>query len=102
MNRRNFLASAMLTAATVCRASGNARPNVLLIVTDDQGYGDLSCHGNPFVKTPNLDRLNAGSVRLTDFHVDPMCAPTRAALMTGRYCPRRRLEHAYRLLHPAA
>ncbi|QDV37984.1 arylsulfatase [Tautonia plasticadhaerens] len=64
------------------------RPNVLLIMTDDQGYGDLGCHGNPVLRTPNLDALHAGSVRLTDFHVDPTCAPTRAALMTGRYSGR--------------
>ena len=61
------------------------RPNVILILTDDQGYGDLSCHGNPVVKTPNLDRLHAESVSFTDFHVSPFCTPTRAALMTGRY-----------------
>ncbi|QBG46668.1 N-acetylgalactosamine-4-sulfatase [Verrucomicrobia bacterium S94] len=60
-------------------------PNVLLIVTDDQGYGDLSCHGNPYIRTPEIDQLYTDGVRLTDFHVDPTCAPTRAALMTGRY-----------------
>ncbi|BCX46214.1 N-acetylgalactosamine-6-sulfatase [Haloferula helveola] len=62
------------------------RPNVILIVTDDQGYGDLACHGNPSLRTPNLDRLRSESVSLTNFHVDPYCTPTRAALMTGRYC----------------
>jgi arylsulfatase A-like enzyme len=61
------------------------RPNVILIVTDDQGYGDLSCHGNPVIKTPNIDKLHDESVRLTNFHVDPTCAPTRAALITGKY-----------------
>jgi arylsulfatase A-like enzyme len=61
------------------------KPNVVLIMTDDQGYGDLSCHGNPVLKTPNLDQLCRESVRLTDFHVSPFCTPTRAALMTGRY-----------------
>ena len=60
------------------------RPNVVLILTDDQGYGDLACHGNRQIKTPHLDRLHARSVRLTNFHVSPVCAPTRAALMTGR------------------
>ncbi|MHC4176882.1 MAG: arylsulfatase [Planctomycetota bacterium] len=60
-----------------------ARPNVILVLTDDQGYGDLSCHGNPVLKTPNLDRLHAESVRLTDFHVSPMCTPTRGELLTG-------------------
>ncbi len=59
------------------------RPNVILIITDDQGYGDLSCHGNPVLKTPNLDRLHSESVRLADFHVSPMCTPTRGQLMTG-------------------
>ncbi|MDA7511337.1 sulfatase-like hydrolase/transferase, partial [Verrucomicrobia bacterium] len=54
-------------------------------MTDDQGYGDLSCHGNPILKTPHLDRLYAESVRFTDFHVSSFCTPTRAALMTGRY-----------------
>ncbi len=64
------------------------RPNVILIVTDDQGYGDMSCHGNPWLQTPNLDRLYAESVRLEDYHVDPVCTPTRASLMTGRYSSR--------------
>ncbi|WP_246145876.1 arylsulfatase [Rubripirellula lacrimiformis] len=59
-----------------------------MIVTDDQGYGDMSCHGNPWLKTPHLDQLASESVRLEDYHVDPVCTPTRAALMTGRYCTR--------------
>ena len=62
------------------------KPNVVLIMTDDQGYGDLSCHGHPWLKTPNLDKLHAEGVRLTDYHVSPVCGPTRATLMTGRYC----------------
>ena len=61
------------------------RPNVILVMTDDQGYGDLSCHGNPILKTPNLERLYAESIRFTDFHVSSFCTPTRAALMTGRF-----------------
>lgn len=71
--------------ATTEAASPHGRPNVILIVTDDQGYADMSCHGNPWLKTPNLDRLHAESVCLKDYHVDPLCTPTRAALMTGRY-----------------
>src|ERR1700690_526697 len=59
------------------------RPNIIFVLTDDQGYGDLSCHGNPVLKTPNLDRLHDESVRFTDFHVAPMCTPTRGQLMTG-------------------
>jgi arylsulfatase len=61
------------------------RPNIIFILTDDQGYGDLSCHGNPILKTPNLDRLHDEGVRFTDFHVSPTCSPTRSALMTGRH-----------------
>jgi arylsulfatase A-like enzyme len=68
-------------------------PNVVLVITDDQGYGDLSCHGNPVLETPNLDKLYAQSVRLTNFHVSPTCSPTRAALMTGRYCNRTGVWH---------
>ena len=64
------------------------RTNVIVIITDDQGYGDLSCHGNPDLRTPQLDALHGESVRLTNFHVDPTCSPTRAALMTGRYSSR--------------
>ncbi|MCG8310813.1 MAG: arylsulfatase [Cytophagales bacterium] len=62
------------------------KPNIILIMTDDQGYGDLACHGNPWIKTPEMDKLYAQSVRLTDFHVGTTCAPTRAGLLTGRNC----------------
>lgn len=58
-------------------------PNVIMILTDDQGYGDLGCHGNPVAQTPNLDALYACSTRLTDFHAAPMCTPTRGQLLTG-------------------
>jgi len=64
---------------------GTDPPSVVFVLTDDQGYGDLSCHGNPVLKTPNLDSLHASSVRLTDYHVGPTCAPTRAGLLTGHY-----------------
>lgn len=61
------------------------KPNVLVILTDDQGYGDVSAHGNPLLKTPNLDRLHAASCRFTRMMVAPTCAPTRSQLMTGRH-----------------
>ncbi|MCZ6673581.1 MAG: arylsulfatase [Verrucomicrobia bacterium] len=67
---------------------GTEHPNVILILTDDQGYGDLSCHGNPDIKTPNIDKLYAESVRLTDYHVSHFCTPSRASLMTGRNASR--------------
>ena len=74
----------MSPVVSLC-ASELSQPNVILIMTDDQGYGDLGCHGNPILKTPNLDALAGESIRLSDFHVSPFCTPTRAALMTGRY-----------------
>ncbi len=60
------------------------KPNVILVLTDDQGYGDLGCTGNPWIQTPNIDRFHADAVRFTDFHVSPLCTPTRGSLMTGR------------------
>ena len=74
-----------LVISAFVRTGSADPPNVILIMTDDQGYGDLSCHGNPVLKTPNLDQLYRESVRFTDFHVSPFCTPTRAALMTGNY-----------------
>ena len=62
------------------------KPNLVFVITDDQGYGDFSCHGNPIIETPNLDSLHSESLRLTNLHVGPTCAPTRAGIMTGRYC----------------
>ena len=59
------------------------RPNVIIILTDDQGYGDFSCHGNPVLETPALDKLYNESIRLNNFHVSPLCTPTRGQLMTG-------------------
>src|SRR5262245_48191445 len=64
-------------------ASAANRPNVIIILSDDQGYGDFSAHGNPVLKTPRLDKLRNESVRFSDFHVAPMCTPTRGQLMTG-------------------
>ena len=69
-------------------SSHAAPPNVIIVMTDDQGYGDLSCHGNPILKTPNLDQMHSESIRFTDFHVSPFCTPTRAALMTGHHAGR--------------
>jgi arylsulfatase len=60
------------------------KPNIILVMTDDQGYGDFSFSGNPSLKTPNIDRLSREGILLTDFHAAPMCTPTRGQLMTGR------------------
>ncbi|MCX8156474.1 MAG: arylsulfatase [Verrucomicrobiae bacterium] len=72
-------------AAAPAAALTGRRPNIILILTDDQGYGDLSCHGNPVLRTPHLDRLHAEGRRFLDFMVSPTCSPTRAALLTGRH-----------------
>ncbi len=70
-------------------------PNVLLIITDDQGYGDLGYTGNHHLSTPNIDRLASESIRFTNFYVCPVSAPTRAALMTGRYSLRTGVHDTY-------
>ena len=69
-------------------ADSPARPNVIVVLVDDAGYGDYSFHGNPVMKTPNVDRLARESIRFTDFHVSPMCTPTRSQLITGVDCLR--------------
>jgi arylsulfatase A-like enzyme len=84
--------SIISTSAAIPDLHG-ARPNIIFILTDDQGYGDFSCHGNPILKTPNLDRLHDEGVRFTDFHVSPTCAPTRSALITGRHEFRNGVTH---------
>ena len=66
-------------------AQKDQRPNIVLVLTDDQGMGDLGCMGNEIIKTPNIDQFYKESVRLTNYHVSPTSAPTRSALMTGRY-----------------
>lgn len=74
---------------------GQTPPNILLILTDDQGYGDFGFTGNPHVKTPNIDQLAARSTRLTNYHNSPVCAPTRASLLTGRYHQRTGVHDTY-------
>ena len=75
------------------------KPNVVIVITDDQGYGDLSCHGNPILKTPNIDSLYAESIRLKDYHVAPTCSPTRAALQSGHWTNRTGVWHTICLLY---
>ena len=70
-----------------------SRPNIILVMTDDQGMGDLSCMGNEVLRTPNLDEFYARSTRFTDFHVSPTCAPTRSAIFSGRHEFRNGVTH---------
>lgn len=81
-----------LLFAAVC-ADAADKPNVVIVITDDQGYGDLSCHGNPVLKTPALDSLYAESTRLADYHVSPTCSPTRSAFLTGHWTNRTGVWH---------
>ncbi len=81
-----IVAAVLLLAIQSAFAEGEPRrPNILLVISDDQGHGDLGFHGNPVVRTPQLDALARQSVRLKNFYVSPVCAPTRASLLTGRY-----------------
>ncbi len=83
--RLAFKTILVLILAASCVHGKIARPNILMIVIDDMGYGDISAHGHPWLETPNLDKLWKQSARMTDFMVSPTCAPTRAALMTGAH-----------------
>ena len=109
MNRRDFLRNAGLAAMTAglgsamipaaAQGPGQRPPNIVVILADDLGYGDLGCYGNPAVSTPHLDALAREGMRFTDFHSNgPMCSPTRAALLTGRYQNRMGIEFALGLL----
>jgi arylsulfatase A-like enzyme len=81
--KRLFILAIFLLSIAGPRAA--TRPNIILVMTDDQGYGDLGWTGNPVVRTPNIDRFAREAARFTNFHVSPTCAPTRSALMTGRH-----------------
>ena len=91
--------NAVVLAALVLLASGRALaqrpPNIVVVFTDDQGYGDLSCFGHPTIHTPHLDALAAEGMKLTQFYVaSPVCSPSRAALLTGCY-PKRVSMHRH-------
>jgi arylsulfatase A-like enzyme len=76
-------------------ASQERKPNVVLIITDDQGYGDLALHGNKDIRTPNIDALARNAFQFESFHVSPVCSPTRASLLTGRYTYRTGVVDTY-------
>ena len=77
-------------------ATAGKPPNIILVLTDDQGYGDIGIHGNDKIRTPNLDRFATEGIEFTHFYVSPVCAPTRASLMTGRYHYRSGVLETYR------
>ncbi|MCD8483833.1 MAG: sulfatase-like hydrolase/transferase [Verrucomicrobia bacterium] len=88
-------ALAFASAAALSAAVADRPPNIVLIQCDDLGWDDLALHGNPWVQTPNLDKLGRQSVRFNDFTVNPTCAPTRAATLTGRHFLRTGVSHVH-------
>jgi arylsulfatase A-like enzyme len=101
---KRLLAILLLGTVLITRGVAEApKPNIVIILTDDQGFGELGVTGNPIVRTPNIDRFAAQSVSLTNYHVMPVCSPTRACLMTGRYNYRTGVTDTYlgrSLMHP--
>lgn len=90
-----LLCSFFSCAKTDSPTSHTERPNIILIMTDDQGIGDLGVTGNPIIETPNIDAMASRSASLSRFYVSPVCSPTRACLMTGRYNYRTRVVDTY-------
>ena len=90
-----LLTSALIGCDNTDTVSVIERPNIILVMTDDQGIGDLGATGNPVIETPHLDRFAEEGVQMTTFYVSPVCAPTRASLMTGRYNYRTRVVDTY-------
>lgn len=90
-----FLAGMFLSGDLKAEVNSDSKPNVILIMTDDQGIGDFGFTGNPYIQTPQLDKLASQSLNLTNFYVSPVCAPTRACLMTGRYSERTGIYDTY-------
>lgn len=91
-----FTLVAICLCVDLASVSAENRPNVILVMTDDQGYGDLGAHGNEQIDTPNLDKFAKESLGMERFYVNPLCAPTRASLMTGRYHLRTGVLHTSR------
>ncbi|MHC4629084.1 MAG: sulfatase-like hydrolase/transferase [Planctomycetota bacterium] len=100
MNRREFVKLAVAGAAALigdrraeARSKTGSKPNIILIMADDLGYGDIGCYGSTKIETPNIDALAEGGMKFTDYHSNcPVCSPTRAALLTGRYQQRCGIE----------
>ena len=95
MNRKLLLLILCLNIFGAVLLQAQNQPNVLLIIADDQGYGDLGITGNPHIKTPVIDNFAQKSIRFNQFYVSPVCAPTRSSLMTGRFSLRTGIRDTY-------
>jgi arylsulfatase A-like enzyme len=87
------LIALVLPSFVFANDSKKEKPNIIIVITDDQGTGDLACLGNPYIKTPNIDKFYSDAVRFTNYHVSTTCAPTRGSLMTGRHTNRVNVFH---------
>lgn len=85
----------LLIVPVLSYSQEKSRPNVIIVITDDQGYGDLGITGNPHVRTPRIDAFASESIRFNNFYVSPVCAPTRSSLMSGRYSLRTGIRDTY-------
>jgi arylsulfatase/arylsulfatase A len=98
------LGMAFAPAAEPIPSPSGSRPNIIIVMPDDMGYGDLGVTGNPVIRTPHLDQFASESAELTSFHVSPVCSPTRACLLTGRYNHRTRVIDTFKgrsMMEPA-
>jgi len=89
----SFISAAVTFSSVAMADLTGSKPNIIFVITDDQGMGDLACMGNKILKTPHIDKFYEGATRLTDYHVSPTCAPTRAALMSGRVAFKNGVTH---------
>lgn len=97
MTRRNFLASTAALRATSAQSTGRQRPNIIFLLTDDLGWGDLGCYGNRRIQTPTLDKLAREGTRFNQFYAAAaVCSPSRASFMTGRFTPRHGVVRHFR------
>lgn len=95
MNRLNLVLFIFVLYSPFSFLDAQTQPNIILIITDDQGYGDLGITGNPHIKTPQIDKFAKESISFNNFCVSPVCAPTRSSLMTGRYSLRTGVHDTY-------
>lgn len=94
---KTILSICLVLTTSFVTLSGNVvaaeSPNVVIVISDDQGYGDLGCTGNPIIKTPHIDHLASESTGLSDYHVAPTCSPTRCSFLTGHWTNRTGVWH---------